>query len=53
MEKILNYNCDGLCCCRYCSERYTNFIYKNFCGMEVCLAFCKEHAEQLIMKYGI
>lgn len=45
MEKITNYNCEGMCCEQNCSKKYTHHttIEKN--GMKMHLCFCKKHAD--------
>jgi len=46
MNKITNYNCDGLCCNKFCDRRYTHFIEKTMNGMIVILGFCENHANE-------
>lgn len=45
MERIVNRNCDGMCCELCCNKEPTHFqiIIKN--GVEMILPFCTEHAE--------
>ena len=45
MSKIQNYNCDGLCSEKYCSERYTHFFTQELNGLKLIIAFCKKHAQ--------
>ncbi len=47
MDKIVNYNCEGLCVHRYCDNRYTHVIYTEIYGLPVALAFCEKHAEEI------
>lgn len=46
MEKIQNYNCEGLCVEENCDEKYTHFCKKKVNGIKVILAFCRKHAEE-------
>ena len=46
MNKIQNYNCDGLCIEKYCSERYEYFEEVELNGMKVLLGFCKKHSKK-------
>ena len=46
MSGIQNYNCDAMCCQRYCSERYTHFCEIVLNGVELHLAMCEKHAEE-------
>jgi len=46
MEKIINYNCDGLCVHRYCGSRYTHMTVRKINGIEIVLGFCLKHAEE-------
>lgn len=46
IHEIQNYNCDGMCCEEICSERYTHSTIIKIRGMNLVIAFCKEHAEE-------
>lgn len=46
MEKIKNYNCDGLCVQLFCSKRYTHHTKLAINNMFLELGFCEEHSEQ-------
>ena len=46
MQEIENYNCDGLCQEKYCSERYTHFTTIEICGLKIIISLCKKHAEE-------
>jgi protein-tyrosine-phosphatase len=46
MEKITNYNCDGLCSEATCNKRYTQMERMTINGIDLIIAFCDEHAEQ-------
>ena len=48
MQKITNYNCDGICCQKYCNKKYTHFIVQEIRGMELVLGFCEEHGEMFV-----
>lgn len=45
MEKIQNYNCDGMCIQQSCSKKYTRMTTQKIKNIEVVLGFCDEHAE--------
>lgn len=47
MEKIYNYNCDGLCCEKTCDKRYTHFQKVEMYGMTLLLGFCDEHSDKI------
>jgi len=46
MDKIYNYNCDGMCCEEFCSKRYTHSTRRTLHGMNIVLGFCEEHANE-------
>ena len=46
MEKIDNYNCDGLCIEKSCDKRYTHFTNRIINGVELHLSFCRKHANE-------
>lgn len=45
MQKIGNYNCEGMCIEKCCSQRYTHFMTLKINEIELVLSFCKEHSE--------
>ncbi|VVB71139.1 Uncharacterised protein [uncultured archaeon] len=46
MEKIVNYNCDGICIEETCSQKYTRHTTYELKGMKLKFAFCEKHAEE-------
>lgn len=46
MNKINNYNYDGLCCESSCDKRYTQFIVVHLHGLNIILSFCDSHAKK-------
>jgi hypothetical protein len=46
MQKIINHNCAGLCCQKYCDEPETHFVQVKINGMEFLIGFCEKHAEE-------
>ena len=44
MNKIANYNCEGMCIEKCCNQKYTRYIIKKINGMNVMLGFCDKHA---------
>lgn len=46
MNKIQNYNCDGMCHQEYCDKRYTDYEVVIIHDMETHIALCDEHAEE-------
>lgn len=46
MEKIENYNCEGLCQQETCDKKYTQYAIVKINGMDIHLAFCDEHARE-------
>ena len=47
MGKIINDNCKGICCEKYCDEKHKWFIEKKIYGLNVYITFCDEHYEQV------
>lgn len=46
MEKIENFNCDGLCDEIHCGSKPTQFQYIKINNMEIIITLCDKHAEQ-------
>ncbi len=44
MQKIENYNCEGLCIQAYCDSKYTHFTNQKIHGVKLNLCFCEKHA---------
>lgn len=53
MQKIINYNCDGLCIHRFCGKKYTHFTYIRLRGMDLSLGFCEKHSEEFENNRGL
>lgn len=45
MGKIVNRNCDGMCCEICCNQEPTHYQEMTKHGIEIILPFCKQHNE--------
>jgi len=48
MGKIEIFNCDGLCCEKFCSKKYEYFIEKELFGRIFLIFTCKKHYEEIL-----
>ena len=46
MDKIANYNCEGMCVEEFCGAAPTHFTKKNINGISIFLSLCEEHSNQ-------
>lgn len=51
MEKIINHNCKGLCCERFCSNKEEFFMKLEINGLDIVMGFCKKHSEKFEDKF--
>ncbi len=45
MDKIINYNCDGLCIEETCSDKYTHSQTIELNTLSLVVGFCEEHSK--------
>jgi hypothetical protein len=45
-ERIINYNCDGLCVQEFCSNKPTRFAKAIIHSVPIIISLCEKHAEQ-------
>lgn len=50
MNKIQNFNCEGMCIEEICDKKYTQYIIMEINGMKLNLSFCDKHAEEFEQK---
>lgn len=43
MPKIENFNCDGICNEKACSDKYTHFIPIRINEIDLIILFCEKH----------
>jgi hypothetical protein len=48
MGIIENFNCDGLCSEKYCSNKYTHFAEKEINGLKILIFLCEKHYEKFL-----
>ena len=46
-DDITNHNCAGMCAEKTCSEKYTKFAFLTLNGVEIVIALCDKHAEEM------
>lgn len=46
-EDIVNFNFDGMCNEESCSEKYTKYTFLILNGVQIVIALCDKHAEEM------
>ena len=48
MKKIDNFNFEGLCSEKFCSQKYTHSVEKEMYGLKILIFLCEKHYEKIL-----